>query len=394
MSKNKIKEILTRGVEEVIMKESLEKKLLSGRKLRIKHGVDPTSPYLHLGNAIPLWKLKQFQDLGHRIVLIVGDFTARIGDTSDKTSQRPALSKQEVERNMRDYKKQIGKILDIRKTEFVYNSKWLSRLSLSKIVKLASNFTVAQMLERENFMERYQSKKPIGLQEFIYPLMQGYDSVIVKADVEVGGTDQIFNMLAGRTIQRYFGQNPQDVITLTLIEGTDGGKMSKSLGNVISLTDSPDEMYGKIMSMKDELIIKYFILCTQVSLSEIEKIETSLKNGANPRDVKARLAKEIVSLYYGKEIAKRAEEEFNRIFKEHKIPDKIPSFKFEASKINILDLLVKTKLVFSKSEAKRLIEQKGVKINNSPVEDWKKEIELRDGMVVSIGRRKFVRIIH
>ncbi|MEK7193823.1 MAG: tyrosine--tRNA ligase [Patescibacteria group bacterium] len=381
----KIEEILTRGIEEIIEKESLVRKLKSGKKLRIKHGIDPTGPVIHLGNAIPFWKLREFQNLGHRIVLIIGDFTARIGDPSNKESMRQPLTKTKIEKNMKTYKTQIGKILNLKKTEFVYNSKWLSKLNFLEILtKLANQFTVAQILERENFMTRYKAGKPIGLPEFLYPLMQGYDSVIVKADLEIGGTDQKFNMLAGRNIQRAYNQRTQDIMTLTLLPGTDGRKMSKSYGNIIGIADEPNNMYGKIMSIKDELIPQYFELCTKKDF-KIKKI--------NPRDAKAKLAYEIVSLYHGQKSAAEAEKEFNKIFKKKELPSKMPTISIAQKNIGILDLLVKTKLASSKSEAQRLILQKGVKINGEIQTDWKKTVNIKKGTVLQAGKRRFMKII-
>jgi tyrosyl-tRNA synthetase len=389
----KIKEILERGVEQIVEKKSLIKKLTSGRKLRIKLGIDPTSPILHLGNAIPLWKLRQFQDLGHQIILIIGDFTAQIGDTSDKMAMRQPLSSEQIEENMKDYKKQISKILDLTKTKIVYNSTWLSKLRFEEILKLARQFTVAQMLERENFDKRYKTGKPINLQEILYPLMQGYDSVAIQADVEIGGTDQTFNLLAGRAIQKAYGQKPQDIITLTLIEGTDGRKMSKSFGNIIAIIDEPVDMFGKVMSMDDDLIVKYFRLCTLLPLNEIEKIEKGLNSKKiNPREAKIKLAREIVAVYHGQELAKEAEEEFNRVFKKKELPSRIPEVRLQEKTFPILDLLVKTNLASSKSEAKRLILQRGVKINGRVQEDWKGIIKAKKKMIIQVGKRKFVKI--
>lgn len=384
----KIKDILTRGVEEIIERESFIKKLKSGKPLRIKFGIDPTSPDIHLGNAVILRKLKQFQQLGHQIILIVGDFTAQIGDPSDKEAMRQPLSAGEIKENIKTYKEQVSKILDLKKTGFVYNGKWLSKLNFQEILaKLANQFTVAGMLERENFTARYKSGKPIGLHEFLYPLMQGYDSAVVKADLEIGGTDQKFNMLAGRDIQRAYEQIPQDIMTLTLLPGTDGRKMSKSYGNSIGITDEPNEMYGKIMSLKDDLIPQYFKLC-------VEKIEKKIRNKKlNPRDAKAKLAKEIVALYHGKIAAEKAEREFNKIFRKKELPSEIPSVKIPAKKIDILDLLLKSKLAPSKSEARRLILQKAVKINDEVQTDWRKIVAHEKGTIIQVGKRKFAKII-
>jgi tyrosyl-tRNA synthetase len=392
----KIKELLERGVENIIVRESLEKKLKSDGKLRVKFGIDPTGPSIHLGNAIPIWKLRQFQDLGHQIVFLIGDFTARIGDTSDKTAIRQPMTEEEIAGNMKSYKEQLGKILDLDKTEFVYNSQWLDKLTYKEILNLQSQFTVAQMIERENFHDRYKAGKPIGLQEFSYPLMQGYDSVAIKADVEIGGTDQTFNILAGREIQRAYGQEPQDVMTLALLEGTDGRKMSKSYGNIIGIADEPNDMYGKIMSMKDDLMVKYFILCTKMPLREVENIEKELKaEKVNPRNVKANLAREIVAIYHGEEDARKAEEEFNRIFREKELPSEMPEVRVKAGEYQILDFLAENKLAPSKTEAKRLIMQNAVKINGQVENEWQKTLKIETGKetIIQIGKRKFAKII-
>jgi len=390
----KIEELLTRGVEEIIEKESLVKKLKSGKKLRIKLGIDPTGPKIHIGRATQLWKLRAFQELGHKIVLIIGDFTAQIGDASDKDVMRKPLTKKEVETNMKNYKKQIGKILDIKKVEFRYNSEWLNKLSAKDLVKLSMIFTAQQMIQRRNFKERWDAGKPIGLHELDYPIFQGYDSVTIKADVEIGGIDQLFNVLAGREIQRALGQTPQDVMVLKMLNGLDGRKMSTSWGNIITIIDEPQDMFGKIMSMKDELMLQYFELCTLLPLSKIEEIKRDLANQkVNPRDVKAELAGEIVSSYHGKKEAEIAKQEFNKIFREKQLPSEIKEVKIERTKSLILDLLVKTKIAFSKSEAKRLIIQKGIKIDGKIEDDWRKEIEIRKGMTIQAGKRRFIKII-
>lgn len=390
----KIKELLKRGVEEVIVAEHLESQLKSGKQLRVKFGIDPTGPAVHLGNAIPLWKLKQFQDLGHQVILLIGDFTARIGDTSDKQAIRQPLAEEEIQNNLKTYKEQMAKILDLEKTEFVYNSEWLKKMSFEDVVKLSSQFTVAQMIERENFSERYESGKPIGLQEFLYPLMQGYDSVAIKADVEIGGTDQTFNMLAGRIIQRAYGEDPQDVLMLTLIEGTDGRKMSKSYNNIIGIADSPKEIYGKVMSMKDELMIKYFYLCTQLSVEKIREFEEAIKK-ENPRDIKAELAKEIVRIYHGEKSAKDAEQEFDHIFRDKELPSDIPEVQIKAGQYSILDLLVEIKLAPSKAGAKRLVVQGGIKLNGQVENDWQKTVEIGtdSSLIIQAGKRKFAKVL-
>ena len=389
----KIEEILTRGVEKIIERESLLKKLKAGKPLRIKHGIDPTGPQIHIGRAVQFWKLKAFQELGHKIVLIIGDFTAQIGDASDKQAMRKPLTEKEVKENMRSYKKQIGKILDIKKAELHYNSQWLAKLTAKDVLSLSMHFTAQQVIQRRNFKERWKKGKPIGLHELDYPLLQGYDSVAVKADVELGGSDQLFNLKVGREIQKIFGQSPQDIITLKMLYGLDGRKMSTSWGNVISITDEPEEIYGRIMSMKDELIPQYFELCTDTPLKEIAAIKRGLKNKkVNPRDLKAGLAEQIVELYHGKTRALQAAKEFERVFKEKKPPSKIKKAAIKEKELNLLDLLTKTKLVSSKSEAKRLIAQGGVRIDGKSQKDWKKDIKIKKGLVLQVGKRKFVKL--
>jgi len=390
----KVEEVLTRGVEKVINLNHLRKRLLSGRKLRIKHGIDPTGPKIHIGRATQLWKLKDFQELGHKIILIIGDFTAQIGDASDKQAMRRPLTAKEVKENMKNYIKQIAKILDIKKVEFHYNSEWLNKLTIKKLLNLAMNFTAQQTIQRRNFKERWERGKPIGLHELAYPLLQGYDSVQVKADVELGGFDQLFNLKAGRDIQKIFGQESQDIMTLKMLFGLDGRKMSTSWGNVINITDKSEEQFGKIMSMKDELILDYFELCTRITLEEIKKMGKELKkNQINPRDLKLKLAREIVRLYHGKKAAKRAEKEFRRVFERKELPSRIPNISIKVKKLNILNLLVETKLTSSKSEAKRLILQKAVKINGVLKENWQEIIEIKNGMVIQVGKRRFRKVV-
>lgn len=395
MAKNqKIEELLGRGVEEVIDKNHLQKRLLSEEKLRIKFGIDPTAPDIHLGQSAILWKLRDFQELGHQIILIIGDFTARIGDPTDKLAPRRPLSIKEVKANMKTYERQVSKILDLKKTKIVYNSKFLSGMSFEELFRLSHLFTVDQMLERDMFQKRRASQKPIWLHEFFYPVLQAYDSVNVKADVEIGGSDQLFNMLAGRNIQPHFKQEPQDVVTMKLLVGLDGKqKMSKSLGNYVGIEESPEDQYGKIMSIPDGPMGDYFELATRLSLIEIIEIKNNLEqHKINPRDVKARLAREIVSLYHGAVAVKAAEGEFNRIFKEGMVPSKIPKVQLAEKSLGILDLLTKMKLAPSKSEAKRLVEQGGVKIEQEEIKDWRDIIEIKKGQVVRVGKRKFAKI--
>lgn len=394
LDEQKINQILTRGVDEVIDLEHLKSALMSGRKLRIKLGIDPTSPNLHIGRAIPLLKLRDFQELGHKIVLIIGDFTGVIGDTSDKDSERPMLDAKKVKENMKTYVKQAGKILDIKKCEVRYNSEWLKKLDYHEIGRQADNFSLNEFISRENIKKRLDEGKRISLRELMYPLMQGYDSVAIKADVEIGGTDQRFNLLAGRELQRYYKQEPQDIITNPLIEGLDGRKMSSSWGNTINLLDAPNEMFGRVMSLKDEFIIKYFMLVTRVGLDEIEEV----KKMPNPRDQKAKLAKEIVKLYHGEREAEKAEQEFNKVFRDKDLPTDMPILEVSQREYNILDLLClpakgqATGLAASKKEAKRLVEGDAVEIYDMKINDWKANVKLKDGAIIKVGSRRFAKI--
>lgn len=394
INENKIKELLSRGVEDIIVREHLENQLKSGKQLRVKFGIDPTGPKIHLGRAIPLRKLKVLQDWGHKIVLIIGDFTATIGDPSDKTSKRPMLTKEDVKENMRNYENQLGKIIDLEKAEINYNSDWLENLTVREMSSLAESFSLQQMLARRNFKERYEKGEEISMREMLYPLFQGYDSVVVRADVEIGGFDQLFNVKAGRIIQDHYGQPQQDILTTQMLEGTDGRKMSTSWGNVINIVDEPNDMFGKIMSATDELIIKYFLLCTDTLEADIKSMESDMKSGKlNPRDAKLNLAFEIVKIYHGENEAQKAKEEFINIFSKKELPTDIEEFKLKTGKINIVDLLLNCGAVKSKSEAKRLVEQKGIKINDEVVESWDKEIEFKGGEIIHIGKRKFLKII-
>lgn len=388
--KNKIDEILTRGVVEVVDYEHLRKKLLSGGQLRIKLGIDPTGPRLHLGRAIALWKLRNFQDLGHQIVLIIGDFTGQLGDASDKDSQRPMKEKEELEKNAKEYEKQLGMILDMDKVETRRNSEWLSKMTFNEVISLASLFTVRQMLNRRNFKERDQKGQEIGLHEFLYPLLQGSDSVAVRADVETGGTDQLFNLKAGRIIQRKMGQDPQDIITYEMLYGLDGRKMSTSWGNIITLLDEPADKYGKIMSMKDQYIIDYFRLTTRLPMAEVKEIETALKAGRlNPKDAKMRLAFELVKLYHGEKEAQQAESEFKKVFQKGEKPSEMEKIK---ETVISPQTMVSGGMAASKSEARRLIEQGAVKINDQKKTDWQQETKVKKGDIIQVGPRKFYQV--
>lgn len=386
---DKISELLQRGVEEVIEKDHLEAKLKSGKKLRVKLGIDPTSPNIHIGRACTLWKLREFQDLGHQVVFIVGDFTGLIGDTSDKESERPMLTKEQVKNNIKNYFKQAGKIVDAKKAEMHYNSSWLKKLGFLEIAEMADLFGLHEMSARENIARRLKAGKRVSFRELMYPLMQGYDSVAVKADVEIGGTDQRFNLLAGRTIQPKYGQNSQNIITLTLMEGTDGRKMSSSWGNVINITEEPYNMFGKVMSIDDALIKKYFILATRVPLGEVEEI---IKLNNNPRDQKLMLAEKITELYHGKSKAQAAREAFVNQFSKGELPEKIELKKMKPGKYLLLDILYETGLVESKGEGRRLFVQGGVKMNQNPSVDKEVVLDGKTEILLQVGKRKFIRV--
>ena len=389
ISSQKIEKLLTRGIEEVIDVDNLKRRLESGRKLRIKLGIDPTSPNIHIGRSIPLLKLRDFQQLGHKIVLIIGDFTGVIGDTSDKESERPMLSEKEVKSNLKNYIKQAEKVIDIKKCEVHYNSEWLGKLDYHEIGRQADVFSLNEFISRENIRKRLDGRKRISLRELLYPLMQGYDSVAVKADVEIGGTDQRFNLLAGRELQRHYGQEPQDIITNPLIEGSDGRKMSSSWGNTINLFDPPNEMFGKIMSLKDELVIKYFILTTRLDTTEIEKYQQEIKSGKNPRDYKIKLASEIVRFYHSEEEAEEAQNYFVKTFSKKETPDEMLEIK--PTDYSIISVLFEAGFATSKSDARRIIDQKGVKINRVIADD--PNMFLKKGDVIQKGKRFFVKII-
>lgn len=385
-----IQEILNRGVEDVFVKSDLEKKLTSGKKLRVKLGFDPTGSQIHIGRAVVLRKLKAFQDLGHQVVFIVGDFTAQVGDPSDKLSKRPMLTREKIEENLKDYKKQIGKIINLDQAEFHYNSKWLSKLGFQEITELAESFSVQQMSNRRNFKERFDKEEEVSLREFLYPLMQGYDSVAVKADVELGGFDQLFNLKAGRIVQKHYGMEEQDVLTVSMLLGTDGRKMSTSWGNVINITDNPNEMFGKIMSLKDELIIDYYKLCTDLPLGVIESIKKELDTKSNFRDVKVGLAKEIVSIYHSKDDADIAAQNFNSVFRDGAVPKDV----LEVSAVGrkLYEILMEAGLVSSKTEFKRLVSDEAVEFldKNKAVSDFE---ETALSGVYKIGKKRFVKII-
>lgn len=387
---------LKRGTFEIIPESDLLAKLRKGIPLRVKLGIDPTAPDIHLGHSVVLRKLRKFQEFGHRVVLIIGDFTARIGDPSGRSEMRKVLSESEIKANTETYLAQIGKILDTKSKEnfeLRYNSEWLSPLTFAQVIKLAHSFTVAQMLERQDFSNRYKSGQPLGIHEFFYPMMQGYDSVAIKADVELGGTDQKFNILVGRELQRLHGFDaPQIALLMPILEGTDGiQKMSKSLGNAIGVTESPDDMFGKVMSIPDKLIPRYFELLTELPMDEVKS------SGENPRESKAKLGELIVASYHGAEAGKKARENFDRVFREKKAPDNIQEFVIPLEllrdgRVIINKLLVSTSLAPSAREAKRLLAQGGVELDGKSITDENAALHVSDGMVLQAGKRRFVRL--
>ncbi len=386
-----IDELLTRGVSEVIEKEKLKEKLKSGKKLRIKFGIDPTGSQLHIGHAVPLQKLRQFQKAGHQVILLIGDYTATIGDPSGRNETRPPLTQEQVKKNMETYVEQASKVIDIKNIELRHNSEWYGKPDSARLfMELSSKITVARILERDDFQKRLAEGSDIAMQEIMYPLLQGYDSVALEADVELGGTDQKFNLLMGRKLQKRYDQKEQDVITVPILEGLDGEKkMSKTYGNFIGLTDKSEEMFGKIMSIPDTLILKYFELATDVSMEEIKKIEEEIQQGGNPRDYKMKLGQSLVKMYYNEEEAKKAQEYFIKTFAKKEIPTDIPEFK--PSKNDIVTVLVESKICKSTSEARQNIAQGGVKINEQKVEDIKTEV--KKGDIVQKGSRFFVKIL-
>jgi len=388
---DKTEELLSRGVEEIIDRPHLESKLKSGKQLRVKLGIDPTSPNIHLGRSIPLLKLRDFQELGHKIVFIIGDFTGIIGDSSDKNSERPMLSEETINQNLKTYISQAAKIIDIDSAEIYHNSGWLGKLGYLEIGRQAGAFSLNEFISRENIDRRLKEGKRVSLRELLYPLMQGYDSVEVRADIEIGGTDQRFNLLAGRDLQKLYGQEPQDVLTNPLIEGLDGRKMSSSFGNSVNLFDAPDDMFGKIMSIRDELIIKYFILLTRVDMQTVKKYEADLRAGANPRDVKMKLAHKIVSMYHGRDAADKASLNWERTFSERKAPENMPEIKAEKGDI-LMDVLIGHGLIESKSQARRLFEDGAIRNldDDSKITDFQEKVT--QPLVLKIGKKIFIRV--
>lgn len=390
---NKVHEVLERGTIDVIEKEHLRTRMLSGEQLRIKFGIDPTSPHIHLGHTVPLRKLRQFQDLGHQAVLIIGDATGMIGDPTGRTESRKQLSREEIDENKKTYIAQAGKVIDIKKTEIRHNSEWFFPMSAEKFLGLTSLVTVQQVMQREDFRRRVDdAEHPLTTIEITYPIMQGYDSVMVRADVEIGGSDQLLNLHMGRRLQHKYNIPRQDILTVPLIEGTDGiRKMSKSFGNAIALEAPSDEMYAQTMSVVDELIIKYFTLLSDLSLSEIRTIEDDLQAGSNPRDAKARFAWELVRMYHSKKAADQAAETFDRLFRSHEVPEDMLTLSVVNSFVSLVDALVSAGFVNSKGEARRQIEQGGVKVDGKVVKDITTSVAA--GSVIQKGKRFFVRIV-
>lgn len=386
-------ELFMRGISEIIDAKSFEARLKSGKKLLIKYGVDPTRPDIHLGHAVTMRKLRQLQDEGHKILFLIGDYTAKIGDPSGRNSSRPVLTDAEIKENAQTYFEQAGKILDVYKAQIWYNSEWFSGMRFNDILQMAAKFSVANIIERDDFANRLKEGNNIGLHEILYPVMQAYDSVELKADVEFGGSDQKFNMLAGRELQKKMGQIPQDVVIIDLLVGLDGKiKMSKSADNYISITEPANSMFGKIMSIPDEMMLKYFELTTDLSDAEIKTIADELESGTNPRDIKMRLASEIVTLYHDKASAEKATEEFVNRFSKGELPADITEIKIEAESLNISDLILTLDSTLSRSEIRRLVEQGAVKINDEKILDLQKEIDMKSGDIVRVGKLKIFKI--
>ena len=382
---------LKRGVENIYSEEDLIEKLKENRPLRVKLGADPTAPDIHLGHTVVLNKLRQFQQLGHEVIFLIGDFTGMVGDPSGKNSTRPPLTREDVLRNAETYKQQLFKILDPNKTRVVFNSEWLGKLGTEGMIRLASNYTVARMLERDDFKKRFTNNQSIAIHEFIYPLLQGHDSVALEADVELGGTDQTFNLLVGRELQKSAGQKPQVAMTLPLLVGLDGEKkMSKSLGNYIGVTDAPSDMFGKVMSISDELMWDWYNLLSFRPLDEIAQLKADVAAGKNPRDVKILLAKELIARFHAQAAADAAEQEFINRFQKGAIPDEMPEFTFEGE-IGLATLLKEAGLVASTSEAIRSAQQGGVKIDGEKVEDVRQNAQ-QGTFVYQVGKRKFARV--
>ena len=391
--------ILKRGCEEVIneveFKQKLEKSIKNNKPLKIKLGIDPTGSDLHIGHAVPLRKLKQFQDLGHTVQFLIGTFTARIGDPTGKSETRKMLSNDAVQENIKTYIDQLGIILNLEKTEIKYNGDWLEKLSLEEVLNLLSQFTVSQMVSREDFSKRLAENKPVSLIEFMYPIMQGYDSVALECDVELGATEQKFNILRGRDLQKAYGQEQQICLLMPILEGLDGvEKMSKSLNNYIGITEAPNDMFGKVMSISDELMFRYYEIITEIPLEEIEKMKMDITNGAlHPMEAKKNLGKELVTIYHGAEEGIKAKEWFENVFSKKNLDVDLPEVEIAGKEEGIIELLVNTlKFANTTSEARRLIEQGGFKINDEAIKDVKSSIKLESGMIIRAGKKKIVKV--
>ena len=388
-------ELIKRGADELLIEAELVEKLKTGRSLRVKAGFDPTAPDLHLGHTVLINKLRHFQDLGHQVLFLIGDFTGMIGDPSGKNTTRPPLTREQVLDNARTYQEQVFKILDPAKTEVCFNSSWMEALGASGMIRLAARHTVARMLERDDFSKRYAAQQPIAIHEFLYPLCQGYDSVAMKADIELGGTDQRFNLLVGRELQKHYGQAPQCVLTMPLLEGLDGvQKMSKSLGNYIGIYEPPNEIFGKVMSISDDLMWRYYDLLSFLPASEISALRRSIDEGKNPRDVKVQLAQELVARFHGSSASVAAREDFESRFQRNGIPDEMPEVALLGGEegVGIAAVLKQSGLTASTSEALRMIDQGGVRLNGERVVDKGLVLRAGDGGVVQVGKRKFARV--
>ena len=394
MKPEKQLEIIKSNVAEIISEEELLKKLKKRKKLRVKLGIDPSGPEIHLGFSVVLRKLRQIQDLGHIAVMVVGDFTGLIGDPSGVSKTRPKLTKQQIKKYMVKYKEQIFRILDPKKTEFTYNSKWLGSMTMYDFIELSSMYTVARILERDDFSQRLKDGQPVYMHEILYPLCQGYDSVAIKADIELGGTDQKFNLLVGRELMREFNMDPQCIVMLPILEGTDGvRKMSKSFGNYIGITDSAKQMFGKAMSIPDELIMKYFKLVTDAFPHKIEEYKMALHDGTiNPRDAKFDMAKTIVRMYHSAQAAQKAALDFEKVFTKKELPKHIKQYKVKHKEMNIIDLLVEAGLMGSRGEAKRKIREGAIDVDGKKVSDIKQVVKLTKPVIIRAGKHKFLKI--
>jgi tyrosyl-tRNA synthetase len=384
-----------RGTDEILVEEELRARLKEGGAMRVKAGFDPTAPDLHLGHTVLINKMRQFQQLGHDVIFLIGDFTGLIGDPSGRNATRPALTEVQIQENAQTYKAQIFKILDPEKTRVMFNSEWMGDFSGADLIGLASRHTVARMLERDDFKKRYEGGKSIAIHEFLYPLVQGYDSVALKADIELGGTDQKFNLLVGRQLQQAYGQRPQVVVTMPLLEGLDGvNKMSKSLGNYVGITDAPDEMFGKLMSISDDLMWRYFELLSFMSAPELAALHQAADDGRNPRDIKFELARELVGRFHGDAAAEGANEAFIKRFKNNEVPDDIEAVtvQSEDGRLGLAQLLRQAQLVPSNSEGMRMIQQGAVRIDGERVEDRKLEIVAGTTHIYQVGKRRFARV--